>query len=237
MTRRAKRLIGRVAFIVLLIFLLGWTLFPFYWAIVSSMKTGTDLFGSALLPPHPTLGNYASALDGPFLLAIGNSVVVAGSVVLISLVVSVSAAFALGRVPFRGRGTLLMVILAASMFPQVAVLSGVFELVRGLGLYNTRSGLILADLILTLPFTIWTLTIFMRALPARAGGGGGDRRRAAVGNPGQGFPPAAHTRIGDDRTSGLHRRVERVPVRADADARSRANRPGRHLANLRHQSA
>jgi len=165
MTRRMRRLIGRVAFFVLLIALLGWTLFPFYWAVVSSLKTGTDLFGSALLPPRPTLSNYASALNGPFLLAIGNSVVVASSVVLISLVVSVSAAFALGRMPFRGRGTLLMIILAASMFPQVAVLSGVFELVRGLGLYNTRSGLILADLILTLPLTIWTLTIFIRALP------------------------------------------------------------------------
>jgi trehalose/maltose transport system permease protein len=58
-----------------------------------------------------------------------------------------------------------MTILAVSMFPQVAVLSGMFELIRSLGLYNTLPGLILANLMLTLPFTIWVLTTFMRELP------------------------------------------------------------------------
>src|SRR3546814_12014235 len=51
------------------------------------------------------------------------------------------------------------------MFPQIAVLSGMFELVRGLGLYNSLAGLVLSYLILTLPFTTWVLTAFMRELP------------------------------------------------------------------------
>src|SRR3546814_15277395 len=51
------------------------------------------------------------------------------------------------------------------MFPQIAVLAGMFELVRGLGLYNGLAGLVLSYLILTLPFTTWVLTAFMRALP------------------------------------------------------------------------
>jgi trehalose/maltose transport system permease protein len=55
--------------------------------------------------------------------------------------------------------------LCVSMFPQVAVLSGMFELIRALGLYNTLPGLILANLMLTLPFTVWVLTTFMRELP------------------------------------------------------------------------
>jgi trehalose/maltose transport system permease protein len=58
-----------------------------------------------------------------------------------------------------------MTILAVSMFPQVAVLSGMFELIRALGLYNSIPGLILANLMLTLPFTVWVLTTFMRELP------------------------------------------------------------------------
>lgn len=159
------KLLGRIALVVVLGVLLVWTLFPFYWAVVSSLKTGSDLFTADLLPPHPTLDNYGTALSGPFALAIGNSVVVAGSVVLLSLVVSASAAFAFGRIAFRGRGLLLLTILGVSMFPQVAVLSGLFELIRALGLYNTRTGLVLSDMILTLPFTVWTLTTFMRALP------------------------------------------------------------------------
>ncbi len=165
MSRRRSPL-ANTGFYALLAILLTWTLFPFYWAIVSSLKTGTDLFGAALLPPHPTVSNYHDAFTGqPFALDIMNSVVVAGSVVLISLAVSASAAFAFGRIDFKGRRLLLLTILGVSMFPQVAVLSGLFELIRAMGLYNTRTGLILSDMILTLPFTIWTLTTFMRALP------------------------------------------------------------------------
>ena len=76
-----------------------------------------------------------------------------------------TAAYAFGRVAFRGRTLLLFTILAVSMFPQVAVLSGMFELIRSLGLYNSLPGLVLANLMLTLPFTVWVLTTFMRELP------------------------------------------------------------------------
>jgi trehalose/maltose transport system permease protein len=68
-------------------------------------------------------------------------------------------------VQFRGRGLLLLTILAVSMFPQVAVLSGMFELVRSLGLYNNLLSLVLSYMIMTLPFTVWVLTTFMRDLP------------------------------------------------------------------------
>jgi trehalose/maltose transport system permease protein len=60
---------------------------------------------------------------------------------------------------------LLFTILAISMFPQVAVLSGMFELIHSLGLYNSLTGLVLSNLMLTLPFTVWVLTTFMRELP------------------------------------------------------------------------
>jgi trehalose/maltose transport system permease protein len=51
------------------------------------------------------------------------------------------------------------------MFPQVAVLAGMFELIRGLGLYNHLAGLAISYMIFTLPFTVWVLTAFMRDLP------------------------------------------------------------------------
>ena len=62
--------------------------------------------------------------------------------VAVSLALAASAAFALGRVSFRGRGVMLAAILAVSMFPQVAVLSGLFELIRWLGLYNNLFSLV-----------------------------------------------------------------------------------------------
>ena len=110
--------------------------------------------------------NYAAVFrEQPFARNILNSVIVAVSVVALSLAVGLGAAYALGRVRFTGRTALLMAILGVSMFPQVAVLSGMFELMRTLGLYNSLPGLMLADLMLTLPFTVWVLTTFMRQLP------------------------------------------------------------------------
>jgi trehalose/maltose transport system permease protein len=86
-------------------------------------------------------------------------------VVALSLFLGVTAAYALGRVRFKGRGLLLVSILAVSMFPQVAVLAGMFELIRALGLYNRAWGLVLPYLTFTLPFTVWVLTTFMKQLP------------------------------------------------------------------------
>jgi trehalose/maltose transport system permease protein len=110
--------------------------------------------------------NYTAIFqEQPFGTNIWNSILVASSTVLLCLFVAVLAAYSLARVEFRGRGFLLMVILAVSMFPQVAVLSGMFELIRSFGLYNHWGGLTLSYMIFTLPFTIWLLTTFMRQLP------------------------------------------------------------------------
>ncbi len=163
---RAKRIAKRTGFAVLVAIIVLYSVFPFYYAIISSMKVGSELFDSGLLPPHWRLANYATILsNGEFLRDIANSVFVACAVVAVSLLLGVTAAYALGRIRFRGRRLLLLSILGVSMFPQVAVLSGLFELIRALGIYNTVWGLILAYMLFTLPFTVWVLTTFMRELP------------------------------------------------------------------------
>jgi trehalose/maltose transport system permease protein len=112
------------------------------------------------------LENYAAVFrDQPFARTIVNSLVVAALATTVSLLLAASAAYALSRIRFRGRAAVLLAILSVSMFPQIAVLSGMFELVRALGLYNSLAGLVLSYLILTLPFTTWVLTAFMRELP------------------------------------------------------------------------
>jgi len=142
------------------------SVFPLLYAVSSSFKRREGLFSPELVPTEPTLANYVALFrDQPFGHNLANSFVVASGVVALSLLLSLSAAWALGRVPLRGRHALLMTILAASMFPQVAVLSGMFELVRALGLYDHLGALLIADLMLTLPFTVWVLVTFMRQLP------------------------------------------------------------------------
>ncbi|WP_175954336.1 carbohydrate ABC transporter permease [Burkholderia sp. BCC0405] len=141
-------------------------LFPLVYMIGTSVKHGDALFDTSLFPSRPSLDNYRQLFrDQPFGAYLLNSAWVAGGAVALSLAVSVLAAYALGRVSFRGRGVLMMCILGVSMFPQVAILSGLFELIRALGLYDRLGALVLSDLIFTLPFTIWILVTFMRELP------------------------------------------------------------------------
>ncbi|MBI0435669.1 carbohydrate ABC transporter permease [Roseomonas sp. KE0001] len=162
----AARLAGRLAFALLLLAIILFALFPFYHALVTSFRSGSELFIPGLFPAALDPRNYALVFTQQnFGRTVLNSVLVAVAVVGFSMLLAVAAAYALGRVRFRGRGALMLTILGVSMFPQVAVLSGMFELIRALGLYDTLPGLMLANLVLTLPFTVWVLTTFMRELP------------------------------------------------------------------------
>ncbi|MDP6352092.1 MAG: carbohydrate ABC transporter permease [Alphaproteobacteria bacterium] len=146
---------------------LAFTLFPVYWAAVSSLESGAALFTIDYWPRDPAWENYSDVFaDQPFGRNIANSVIVATLTVGLSLALAAGAGFALGRVSFRGRRLMLAVVLATTMFPQVAVLAGMFELIRGLGLYNNLAGLALSYLLFTLPFTVWVVTTFMRQVPA-----------------------------------------------------------------------
>jgi trehalose/maltose transport system permease protein len=163
---RPWRIAGRLAFGLIALAIAAYSLFPFYWTIVSSLKEGSDLYRVEFLPRSPTIANYTAVFaEQPFARNILNSVVVAGGAVAIALALAVPASYALGRIEFRGRRTLLIGVLGVSMFPQVAILSGLFELVRWLGLYDRLGALIVSYLVFTLPFTVWILTTYMRELP------------------------------------------------------------------------
>lgn len=154
------------AFYSLVAFIVVVSVFPFYYAILTSFKSGTALFEVNYIPRNFDLSNYVTVMTGgTFVRNLGNSLLVATLVVALALLLAVTAAFALARVKFRGRGLLLLTILAVSMFPQIAVLAGLFELVRAFGIFNTPLALIFSYTIFTLPFTVWVLTTFMRDLP------------------------------------------------------------------------
>ncbi|MFQ5775530.1 MAG: carbohydrate ABC transporter permease [Kiloniellaceae bacterium] len=164
MTARPVR---RIGFALAVLAILAFTLAPVYWAVVTSLETGSALFTVDYLPAAPSRENYVAVFaEQPFGRNILNSVMVAVGTVALALGAAVLAAYALAQIEFGGRIVLLYVILGVSMFPQVAVLSGLFEVLSALGLYNDWFGLTIAYMIFTLPFTTWVLTTFMRQLPA-----------------------------------------------------------------------
>jgi trehalose/maltose transport system permease protein len=162
----AQKFLSTVGFYALVVVIVVFAVFPFYYAIVTSFTTGTELFKVNYWPKSFSLANYETVLGGRnFIRSIGNSIFIATTTVVFALFLAVTASYALARVRFRGRGLLLMMILAVSMFPQIAVLAGLFELVRFLGIFNTPWAMIMSYVIFTLPFTVWVLTTFMRDLP------------------------------------------------------------------------
>ncbi len=141
-------------------------LFPVYWAVVTSLESGSALFTVDYLPSGPRWENYVAVFrEQPFGRSILNSAIAAAGTVAVSTAVAVLAAYALARHAFRGRRLLLYVVLGVSMFPQIAVLAGLFELIAAMGLYNSPLALVFSYTMFTLPFMVWVLTAFFRQLP------------------------------------------------------------------------
>jgi trehalose/maltose transport system permease protein len=174
MTRKQKQLIGRVFFYLLLLVIAFYLLFPFYWAINSSMKTENQLqMTPATYVPRdpfdlslsPTFANYSAVFQNEaFLRGIVNSAIVAISTTLLALVIGAFAAFALGKLRFRGKTPSLYLILSMTMFPQVAVLTGLYAVINALKIPAIPS-MILSYMLFTLPFTAWVMTSFFQGLP------------------------------------------------------------------------
>ncbi len=163
--RRGPRL-GRVALVIGVAAIVLFCLFPFYWMVNTSLKTGAQLNGADLFPPAPSLNNYSEVLsNGDFLKAIRNSAIVSFTVTAISLLIGSFAGYALARLYFPRKFLLLALILSISTFPPIAVAAPVFKLFSDIGLYNTYAGLILPTLTFALPLTIYILASFFREIP------------------------------------------------------------------------
>lgn len=167
-TNPALYYLQRAGFYILVAIITIYLLFPFFWAIVTSFRRAADLF----LPPMQfltapsTFSNYQQVFANPsFQKGLLFSLLVAVGSVAISLLFGSFAAYALGRFRFPGKQAIMYIILAVSVFPQMAVLGGLFTLIRSFGLFNNPLGLILSYLIFTIPFTVWVLTSFVRDIP------------------------------------------------------------------------
>jgi trehalose/maltose transport system permease protein len=141
-------------------------LFPFYWLINVSLKTGPDLSSSSLVPPHPSLDNYSSIFkNADFTNGLKNSAIVAFSVTILALAFGSFAAYALARLKLRGKFIVLGIVLSVTTFPQIAIAAPLFKLWTDINLYNTRIGLIIPYLTFALPLAIYILTSFFREIP------------------------------------------------------------------------
>jgi len=166
--KRMIKLLQQLLLYVAVIVIAIYALFPFYWAFVTSFKTESEMFQSAMyVPREPTLQNYDYVFrENTFLRSLRNSAVVSSATSILALVVGSFAAYALGRLRFKGRVILLYVVLSMTMFPAISILSGLYTIVREFGFFGTPLSLIATYPVFILPFTVWVLTSFFRGLPA-----------------------------------------------------------------------
>ena len=140
---------------------------PFVWFATTSLKTPVEITS---VPPRfwssGTLEPYRSALVhhglGGYM---RNSAIVAGGTTIVTLAFASLAAYALARLRVPGHRLLLLAVLAAAMFPQIAIAGPIWRVLRALGLLNTHAGLVIPYVSLTLPLAIWLLASFFRELP------------------------------------------------------------------------
>ena len=141
---------------------------PFYWMIVSSLRETSQIFEISLWPADPSLENYRSVFDPEegFARSLVNSLVVAGSVTILALVIGILTAYALARLDFPFKRLILTTIIATSMFPVVSLVVPLLKLFTNIGWINTYQAMIVPSLSFALPLAVWNLNNFFRQMPA-----------------------------------------------------------------------
>ncbi len=167
--RKKQSLLAALPGYLVLALLLAFLLFPFYWTFVTSIKSDGELYGSSVSywPKRPNFDSYRKLFsDFNFLRPMANSLIVAASTTLVSLVVSLLAAYSFSRFRFKGRKILMTLFLTNNMFPTVLLLIPLYAIMRKLGMLYTPGSLILSYTTFTIPFSIWLLNGYLDDLPS-----------------------------------------------------------------------
>ncbi|WP_101789795.1 carbohydrate ABC transporter permease [Nonomuraea indica] len=154
----------------------GWTvvnvvvflyaMIPVVWIASLSFKDPGTFTDGSFIPRRWTLANYAGIFDNPdFVRGLVNSIGIGLISTFVAIVFGTMAAYAIARLTFPGKRLLIGVSLLIAMFPQISLVSPLFQIERSLGLFNTWPGLILPYITFALPLTIYTLSAFFREIP------------------------------------------------------------------------
>lgn len=171
---QTRRKIGRLASYVGMVAIVVFCLIPFYWMVISSLRRPSDGRSTKFIPDPISVENFGAVFTSGYNFArsLINSVIIAGSTTILTLLFGIVASYALARLRFRGKQLILMVIMAASMFPVVALIVPLLKLFSSTDPFgwfpnwiNTYQAVILPSLSFGLPLAVWNLTAFFRQLP------------------------------------------------------------------------
>lgn len=156
----------RVAWTIGIALVVIYALVPVLWIASLSFKPTTDLHDGHFIPRNWTLDNYRGIFQtSEFTRALINSIGIGLITTVLAVLVGTMAAYAIARLEFPGKSVILGVSLLIAMFPQVSLVSPLFDIERRVGLFDTWPGLILPYITFALPMAIFILSSFFREIP------------------------------------------------------------------------
>ncbi|MGQ9786736.1 MAG: carbohydrate ABC transporter permease [Anaerolineae bacterium] len=164
---RYRKKLHRVMIYVLVLVTIAVFGCPIFWMLSVAIKPAQEIFcfPPTFLPAEPTLENFQKALNPVFLRYAFNSVLVASSTTVLTLVFAVLSSYSFSRLHFRGRKPLLVVILLTQLLPLAVLIVPMFRILSNIGLINTYPALIIAYLTFTVPVAVWFLRSFFYSIP------------------------------------------------------------------------
>jgi multiple sugar transport system permease protein len=163
MNTRTRQYSGwTLAFVVVVVC----SLVPVFWLLMLSLKTPASATDGSFIPHHWTLHNYRDIFtQSVFTAALRNSIGIGLISTTLAVLLASSAAYAIARLDFPGKQTILAIALMVTLFPQVSLVGPLYNLWRQVGLFNTWPGLIIPYLTFALPLAIYVLSTFFREIP------------------------------------------------------------------------
>ncbi len=143
-----------------------YALFPVLWILSLSLKPTSSVKDGKLIPAEITFENYKAIFEGNiFTSALVNSIGIGLITTLIAVTIGGMAAYAIARLAFPGKKVLVGVALLIAMFPQISLVTPIFNIERRLGLFDTWPGLIIPYITFALPLAIYTMSAFFKEIP------------------------------------------------------------------------
>jgi multiple sugar transport system permease protein len=168
-TKAGRRSSGRgwviATYVGLVVFLL-WTVVPFVWMVLASLKTNKEIYNDfTILPNSLYFGHYASLIGGKFAIWMRNSAIVSVSATVLSIILASLGAYSITRLRFAGRRVVALGLILTYLIPQALLFIPLFQVVAGFGLTDTLGALIMVYPTITLPFCTWLLMSYFKSIP------------------------------------------------------------------------
>jgi len=169
-----KARVGMIASYIGMALIVLYCIIPFYWMVVSSLRLPTEGRSTEVLPSPASVENYQGVFAGQnnFGRSLINSLIISGTTTVLTLLFGIVAAYALARLQFKGKGAVLWLIMACSMFPLIILIPPLLKMFSSTEPFtwfpywvNTYQAVILPGLSFGLPLAVWNLTAFFRQLP------------------------------------------------------------------------